>query len=73
MTVTLTSQELSKFAYDLGNWYNEMTCYVLTNMAANPDFEMRHWTKGGAEAFHRWCKRFQEEHPKPSWKDLLPE
>jgi hypothetical protein len=72
MTVTFTSEELAKLVGEVADWYNAMSIYVLENMATTPDYEMRHWTRGGAEAYHKWCKKYQEEHPKPNWKDLLP-
>jgi hypothetical protein len=73
MIITFTPEELSKFASDIANWYNEMTMFVLTNMASSQDLMDFRTGRGGGEVFHKWCKRYQAEHPKPSWKDLLPE
>lgn len=72
MTITLTSEELRTFEAELAKWYSGMVGFVLANIAANfhlQDFDHR---VTSAEIVNKWRKRYEEENPKPTWKDLLP-
>jgi len=73
MTVTFEVGELSKVLSELTDWYNGMTIYVITNMMNDPHPMAFGSGRIPTNEFHRWCKKYQEDHPKPSWKDLLPD
>lgn len=73
MKLILETGELSEYLSKVSDWYNEMSIYVLTNVIENPEIGMGFRDRDLRERFHKLCKKFQENHPKPSWKDLLPD
>lgn len=71
MNITFTSEELATYADRLDNWYNERTIWVVTKFMDQFNHATFSRSSNPQETYHKLCKNFQEENPKPDWRNLL--
>ncbi len=67
MELTLTKEELEGYAAKLSQWYDERSMFVLQRVNSGPQYEYRNTEESVKAAFNK----FESEHPRPTWKDLL--
>ncbi len=69
MTITLTTEELQKYANEVSQWHYDCITFILTHYSPR-DFDTM-FVDRPTDHLMKLRKRYEDEHPKPDWRSLL--